>query len=342
MRRLALLVPLALVAPVALSVPAGAEPSPAQDPGRLQATTTTTTKVVIVSLDSVGSRAVRLAGREQAPTLHRLMRRGAGTLNARTAREKTVTLPNHTTMVTGRRIDADHGGHGVWWNHDREEPATVQEAAGHGVNSVFTVVDSQKRSTGLFVSKEKLRLFARSWPGAIDRVVVESDNRVLARKARRDLVRHRRALTFLHLSGPDVVGHQHGFLSEEHLAAVKSADRLVGRLVAAIEARPRLQRHVTVIVTADHGGRGRSHGDPTKPVNYRIPFLVWGAGVKAGANLYDLNKGDYRNPGARRTRYGLKRPPIRNGDAANLATDLLGLRALRGSQFNADQSLDVR
>ena len=76
-------------------------------------------------------------------------------------------------------------------------------------------------------------------------------------------------------------------------------------------------------------------------MNFRIPFVVWGAGVEAGADLYDLNP-DFRDPGTRRTRYGLKRPPVRNGDAANLATDLLGLRALPGSQFNADQSLDVR
>jgi predicted AlkP superfamily pyrophosphatase or phosphodiesterase len=301
-----------------------------------------TTKVVIVTLDSVGSRAVRLAGRTHAPTLHRLMRRGASTLNARTAREQTVTLPNHTTMVTGRRIDAKHNGHGVTWNDERARPATVQEAAGHPVRSVFSVVHSRQRSTGLFVSKEKLRLFKRSWSGAIDRTEVVADNGVLARKARRDLVKHRRALTFLHLSGPDVVGHDRGFLSKAHLAAVQRADRLLARMVAAIKARPRLRRHVTLIVTADHGGAGKSHSNPTERVNFRIPFVVWGAGVKAGADLYDLNPGDYGNPGTRRTRYGEKRPPIRNGDAANLATDLLGLRAVPGSQFNAEQSLDVR
>jgi len=342
-RRLALLVPLVLTLPVAVPVllagggrPASATP----DPG--SRAVARTTKVVIVTLDSVGSRAVRLAGREQAPTLHRLLRRGAGTLNARTAREETWTLPNHTTIVTGRRVEAARTGHGVWWNDERTEPATVQGAAGHDVSSVFRVAGSRDRQTGLFVSKEKLRLFKRSWSGAIDRLVVQEDNQALARKARLDLIRNRRALTFLHLSGPDDTGHQEGFLTAAHLAAVKEADRLLGRLVAAIDARPRLRKHVTLIVTADHGGGPDGHGDPTEPVTYRIPFVVWGAGVKAGADLYGLNTSDFRNPGPHRTRYGLKRPPIRNGDAANLATDLLGLRAVPGSQFNAQQSLDVR
>lgn len=345
MRRLAL-VSLLLAVPPALPL---AQPV-ALTPGAQSAVTAPdhprraprTTKVLIVTLDSVGSRAINLAGPERTPTLHRLMKEGAWTLNARTVREMTLTLPNHTTMVTGRRVDAGHHGHGVDWNDERNDPATVSEAAGHRVSSLFRVVDSRVRDTGLFVSKEKLRLFKRSWPAAIDRFVLRGNNRALVRKARRDLVRHRRALTFVHLSGPDDAGHADGFLSPEHLAAVKEADRLLGRLVAAIEARHRLRRHVTVIVTADHGGSGRSHSNPTAFANFRIPFVVWGTGVRAGADLYALNRRDYRNPRRHRTRYGQGRPPVRNGDAANLATDLLGLRALPGSQFNPDQSLDVR
>jgi predicted AlkP superfamily pyrophosphatase or phosphodiesterase len=331
---------LVLALPVALPalLSGGARPATAADQARRAPGPT---KVLIVTLDSVGSRALALAGPERAPTLHRLMAEGASTRNARTVREETWTLPNHTTIVTGRRVDADLSGHGVYWNDERTDPATVSEAAGRDVSSVFRVVHSDVRDTGLFVSKEKLRLFKRSWPAAIDRVVLEGDNPLLVRKARRDLVEHRRALTFVHLSGPDDAGHADGFLGPEHLAAVEEADRLLGRLVAAIEARPRLRRHLTVIVTADHGGSSEGHGDPTALVNFKIPFVVWGAGVKAGANLYRLND-DYRNPGTHRTRYGVRRPPVRNGDAANLATDLLGLPAVEGSQFNADQSLDVR
>jgi hypothetical protein len=348
-RRPALLVSLMLALPLAppLAPPLAGAAMPSGDsrPATVAADrprrAPVTTKVLIVTLDSVGSRAIALAGPERTPTLHRLMKEGASTLNARTVREATLTLPNHTTIVTGRRVDADPNGHGVYWNDERTDPATVSEAAGHDVSSVFRAVHSGERDTGLFASKEKLRLFERSWPAAIDRLVIEEDNPLLVRKARRDLVDHRRALTFVHLSGPDDVGHASGFLSPEHLAAVEKADRQLGRLISAIEARPRLRRHVTVIVTADHGGSGDGHGDPTALVNFKIPFVVWGVGVKPGASLYRLNP-DYRNPGTRRTRYGVRRPPVRNGDAANLATDLLGLEPVAGSQFDADQSLDVR
>ena len=50
------------------------------------------------------------------------MREGAFTLDARTEREQTRTLPNHTGMLTGRRIDARRGGHGVTYNPDRPQP----------------------------------------------------------------------------------------------------------------------------------------------------------------------------------------------------------------------------
>ena len=78
-----------------------------------------------------------------------------------------------------------------------------------------------------------------------------------------------------------------------------------------------------VVLTADHGGRGRHHGDVTKAHNYTVPFVVWGVDAASGADLYDLNQDDYRDPGARRTTYRAAQQPIRNGEVANLALDLL-------------------
>lgn len=295
---------------------------------------------MIVTLDAVGSNAVRRLGPAGMPNLHRLMSEGASTLNARTARELTTTLPNHTSIVTGRRVDADRGGHGVIWNDERLTPQTVQGAADHRVGSVFTVVDSDERDPALFTSKKKLSLFERSWPRRVDRFVLRERNSKLVREARADLVEHRRALTFLHLSLPDDAGHKHGFSSPEFDNAARRVDTLLGTLVSTIEARPRLRDHVTLIVTSDHGGAGGGHYDPTEPAIFRVPFVVWGVGVKAGADLYALN-GDYRDPGSRRTTYDAERPPVRNGDAANLATRLLGLGRVPGSEFGFDVRLNV-
>lgn len=341
--------PLLVAAPLALAVLLGPSTAPlaaTPDAGGVVSSpvaATRTTKVLIVTIDALGSNAVRRLGRDRMPTLHRLMRRGASTLNARTAREQTTTLPNHTGIVTGRRVAASGGGHGIYWNDERLSPRTVQDAVGHRVESVFSAVDSDRRDPALFTSKQKLSLFERSWPAGVDRFVVLERNRRLAREARADLVDHRRALTFLHLSLPDDAGHEHGFSSKEFDDAAARADRLLGKVITTIQARPKLRDHMTVIVTADHGGRGPApgHFDPAVPASFRVPFVVWGVGVAAGADLYELNR-DYRDPGHRRTTYDAKRQPVRNADAANLATRLLGLGRVPHSEFGFRTRLNVR
>jgi predicted AlkP superfamily pyrophosphatase or phosphodiesterase len=297
--------------------------------------------VVAVSIDGLNPRAIRELGHRRAPTLHRLRANGAGTLNARTERELTITLPNHTGMVTGRRIDPGHGGHGVTWNDDRLRPLTVQAAAGHPVASVFTVVHAAGRRSAVFASKPKFGLFERSWPHAVDRSVVRARNSRLVRLARRDLARQGRAFTFVHLSLPDIVGHARGFMSPAYLDAVARVDGLVGRLLATVRHDADLRGTTSVVLTSDHGGLGRSHGDPTLRSSFRVPFLVWGRGIADGAGLYRLNP-DYADPGTRRTRYSTRRQPVRNGDVANVATGLLGLRDVPGSEHDAEQELDLR
>ncbi|HET7194742.1 MAG TPA: alkaline phosphatase family protein, partial [Nocardioides sp.] len=189
------------------------------------------TRVLAVSIDGLRASAITQLGRAGTPTLHRLMAQGASTLNARTEREMTVTLPNHTGMVTGRRIAASQGGHGVSWNDDRRRPPTIQRAAGHDVSSVFRVVHDANRGTALFASKTKFSLFERSWDVGIDSYRMRFDNARLARMTRRDLLRHNRGFTFLHLSGPDDAGHARGWNSPAYLDAVRATDRRLGRIV---------------------------------------------------------------------------------------------------------------
>ncbi len=296
-------------------------------------------RVLAVSIDGLRSSVIPQLGRAGTPTLHRLMARGASTLNARTEREMTVTLPNHTGMVTGRRITASQGGHGVTWNDDRRRPLTVQRAAGHDVSSVFRVVHNASRSTALFASKTKFSLFERSWGGSINTVRIRSDNAALTRMTRRDLLRHSRGFTFLHLSAPDNAGHAHGWKSRAYLNAVRATDRRLGQIVRTINGHPRLRDHLVLLVTADHGGTGKDHSNATRLVNYRIPFIVWGRTVARGADLYGLNP-DYANPGDQRTSYADSQQPVRNGAVANLALDLLGLGAVRGSEHDRAQDLD--
>src|SRR5690349_9475497 len=212
--------------------------------------------------------AVRRLGRKQLPNLYKFMRAGASTTNARTEREMTVTLPNHTGMVTGRRIEAATGGHGVTWNDDRSTPSTVQAAAGHDVGSVFSAVDAAGGSTALFAAKTKFSLWQRSWPDAIDRTTINMNNSALVDQLIADLPQDR-DFRFLHLSPPDVAGHAHGWMSRPYLRAVRQPDALVGRVVKAVNADPARKAGTTIMLTSDHGGHGPSHDNPRLLDDYR-------------------------------------------------------------------------
>jgi hypothetical protein len=307
--------------------------------------------VIAISVDGLNPQAMRMLGKSGSPSFHRLMRQGAYTLNARTVREKTRTLPNHAAMLTGRRVDREQGGHG--YSENLDNGGTVHLAAGHYVASVFDVVHDYGGSTAMFSSKTKFNLYQRTWNthGApdrvgrndgrakIDRFTIDHNNTRLVAKLIAELRRKPREFTFLHLSLPDRVGHAKGFMGDEYLAAVKDTDRLLGRLLNTVADRPAMRRHTLVILTADHGGRGGTHHQADKLQNFRIPFMAWGPGVPAGRNLYGLNP-SFRGPGTSRTSYHGAQP-IRNGDLANVATDALDLPRIPGSEFDNPHTLDL-
>jgi hypothetical protein len=279
------------------------------------------------------------------------MREGAYTLNARTVREQTRTLPNHTAMLTGRRVDGKHGGHGYTDNVDNR--STVHRAAGHYVASVFDVVHDNGGATALFAAKIKFNLYKRTWNAhggpdrvgpndgraKIDRFTIDPNNSRLVAKLTADLRRSPREFTFVHLSLPDRAGHAHDFMGKEYLDAVEQTDRLLGRILSTVAARRALRGHTLVLLTADHGGKGATHHAADRLTNYRIPFMAWGPGVPAGRNLYSLNPA-LRSPGASRTNYSGKQP-IRNADLANVVTDALDLPPVPGSELNGSGTLNV-
>lgn len=324
----------AAVLAVALGVvgpPGGLDPVAARParPARL---------VLAISVDGLRPAALERLGPSGTPAYHRMLREGAGTLNARSAVERTTTLPNHTGMLTGRPVDRSRGGHGVADNKDLG--GTVHTAAGEHVSSVFDVVAASGGRTALFTAKDKFALFHRSWRRSIGRFHVNTDNAVLVRSVRKELVERPRRLTFLHLSLPDRAGHARGFGSPAYLTAVRRTDRLLGTLLATVRRDAWLRDHLLVVLTADHGGAGHGHTDRTALTSYRVPFLTWGAGVARGRDLYALNP-ELTRPGTRRPGY-TGRQPVRNGDLANLVLDALGLPSIAGSRLNARRTLDLR
>ena len=329
---------------LAISVSAcvvGETPSPASSSAPRRAAAST--YVVAITIDGLNPSAITRLGRSGAPGLSRMIDTGASTLTARTAYERTETMPDHSSVFTGRRVLTTHA-HKVTFNTD-DAHTDIHTVAGEYVSSMFDVVHDHGRRTQFYAGKEKFAFWNRSWSsahGARDQVGADdghdkishyeyAGSGTLVTHLVASLHRAPAALTYLHIPLPDKAGHADGFMSPSYVRAVGTSSRLVGRILDAVLSDSRLRGRTTVVLTADHGGGAlaRHHSDPTLRRNYRIPFLAWGAGVVRGANLYALDPVRV-SPGTGRPGYAA-RPPVRNLDLASLVTTLLGYPAVPGA-----------
>ena len=326
--------------------------------------------VIQISVDALGGKYLEKFLTEtpaEFPAFMRMRREGASTLNARTDFDYTVTLPNHTSMVTGRPVVtpkawAQAKGHG--WTSNANFPADDLPVSLHATNpdtgagaapaytaTTFDIVHDAGLSTAIYAGKTKFRLFSVSQgdkfgaPSARGRNKI--DTAMIGRDAPAEFIESLREkapnYAFFHFAKPDAVGHAEGYLGAQYRDAVKKVDGQLGQILDMISSDANWKNKSVVILSADHGGKPgtKGHGDADEPYNYTIPFLVWGRGVKAGADLYDLNPTTRRNPGAGRPQYAPTGQPIRNGDGGNLALKLLGLPAIPGSHINEKQDLAV-
>jgi hypothetical protein len=122
---------------------------------------------------------------------------------------------------------------------------------------------------------------------------------------------------------------------------VADADRLIGQVLDTMEGDPDLNGKTTVIVTTDHGGIGTDPSDPTLGVNYAGAVLCLGSRRRSGQRLVRADH-ERADPRYGRPDYTAPIPPIRNAEAANLASELLRVPAIPKSQISANQNLDFR
>jgi hypothetical protein len=149
--------------------------------------------------------------------------------------------------------------------------------------------------------------------------------------------------TFIHSMEPDISGHLYGWGSVNYSNETRLVDAQLGRLLGTINSSRALSNHTALIVCADHGGGGvvpLDHTEADHPLNYTIPFFLWGPGIRGGTNLYALFSNRF-DPGTNRIDYVAAQQPIRDGDAGNLALSLLKLPPIPGS-FMKPQLLQPR
>ena len=175
-----------------------------------------------------------------------------------------VTLPCHMSLFHS----VDPARHGVTTN--------VYTPQVRPIDGLFECLGRTCRC-GMYYNWEELRDVSR--PGSLAESVCFSQYAhgyaqsiaMVTEAAIRGMRDHGMDMTFTYLGWADEAGHEHGWMSEPYLLAVRESLRSVRRLID--QAPPRC----VTLVLADHGGHERTHG-LVIPEDMTIPVMIHGAG----------------------------------------------------------------
>ena len=127
--------------------------------------------VIHISVDGLRSDYMQtLINNGSAPNFQRFQTEGAWTNNARTDYTHTITLPNHTSMLTGRPVSQPAGMPSLTtpWIYDNGDPPPTTTL--HNFTnpdyykaSSFDVAHDAGLSTALFASKNKFVIYDQSY-----------------------------------------------------------------------------------------------------------------------------------------------------------------------------------
>jgi predicted AlkP superfamily pyrophosphatase or phosphodiesterase len=243
--------------------------------------------VVIIGCDGFGSIGFTATN---APVLHKLMREGAYTLHARGVLP-TVSSPNWASMIMGAG-PAQHGVTSNDWQTNSFEIAPIAVGSGGIFPTIFGVIREHKPKAKIACVHDWDGFARLVEPQAPDLIENVKGSPATARRAVEVIQQMKPTFLFIHFDDVDHAGHKFGWKSPEYFEAVGEIDGLVGNLLAAL-TEAGIRDRTVVIMTADHGGKGTSHGNATMD-EIEIPLIINGPGVAVGheikgfINTYDL------------------------------------------------------
>lgn len=231
--------------------------------------------IIVIGIDGLSVEGVAKA---RAPRLRELMSRSAWTMEARGVMP-TLSSPNWTSMITGAGTEQ----HGITSNghlrHLVEFQPVLRGAAGI-FPTVFAALRTQRPSSRIAVFHD--------WPGFSDLVEKDAPDILqhehgaarTVEAAARYWSEYRPDLMFIHLDNVDQAGHDSGWSSSTYYQAVAHADGYVGVILDMLE-KLSASESTFVLVTSDHGGKGRSH-EKNALEDIQIPWILTGPEIVAG------------------------------------------------------------
>ena len=242
--------------------------------------------LLVIGCDGFGSVGFTDAN---TPVLHRLMREGAYTLHARGVMP-TSSSPNWASMIMGAGPE-QHGVTSNDWETNKFEIAPTVVGPGGIFPTIFGALRAQRPTAKIAVVHDWDGFGRLVEPQAPDILENHKGSTNTARRAVELILKEKPTFLFIHFDDVDHAGHTFGWKSPEYFDTVEQVDGLIGDLLEAL-TRAGIREQTVVLMTADHGGKAKSHGGPTME-EIEIPWIIAGPGIKRGyeiktpVNTYD-------------------------------------------------------
>lgn len=243
--------------------------------------------VVVIGIDGMSPDGIQKA---ETPNMDALMENGAHTFHARNVLP-TSSSPNWASMIMGAGPE-QHGITSNEWQPNRHELPPVIETEPGIFPTIFWLIRQYEQEAeigAIYHWKDFGRLFEKS---AVKKDVSYKNENKVADEAVNYITEKRPKFLFIHIDHVDGAGHKYGHGSEMYYGGVTKADQLIGKIVTAVE-KSKMKGQTLFIVSADHGGKGTSHGGESLQ-EVEIPIIISGAGVVPGyeithpTNIYDI------------------------------------------------------
>lgn len=227
-------------------------------------------KVILILIDGMRPDGFLQCGH---PYVGELMKKGAYSLEGMSVNPP-VTLPCHMSLfhsVTPER-------HGVTTN--------TYVPMVRPMKGLFEQIHHAGGVSGMFYGWEPLRDVSRPYSlsraGFVYSYSAENTDRILTEQAMDYLRKEKPDFVFLYMVETDQKGgHDNGWMSEGYLKRVHDAIENVKDVVEEFG------EEYTIILTADHGGHERTHGENI-PEDMLVPVFFMGPDFKAGEKLSEV------------------------------------------------------
>ena len=255
----------------------------------LQAQDAAKPHVLVIGIDGLRPDAMQKA---KTPNIDALIQNGAVSfqcqiLGERYRKNDTVTAPGWSSILTGVWADK----HGVQNNSFKGKGKQFDKYP-HFFARIKSQFPSLKTASflDLHQTNEHVVAHADFQYGYLESVPARSragKDALIATEASKLIASKDYQAVFVYFGNCDGVGHKKGFHPSvsQYRDVIHQTDSYIGKLLSAIKSRPNHEdEDWLILLTADHGGKGKGHHSGQKvPEILNVPFIVSGEEAKRGA-----------------------------------------------------------